>query len=82
MSFIVQRPRSFDIEQMKLVLTVAPLVARIENESMAVPMVGVWWNLRLLGFWRLESGGRFCVGAFCKNLASVATQIYEYSHLF
>jgi hypothetical protein len=40
---------------------------------------GVWWSLRLAGVWCLESGRRFCVGAFDKNLASVAVKMF--SHL-
>jgi hypothetical protein len=40
---------------------------------------GVWWSLLLAGVWSLESGGRFCVGSFDRNLASVAVKMF--SHL-
>jgi hypothetical protein len=40
---------------------------------------GVWRSLRLAGVCSLESGGRFFVGAFDRNLASVAMKIF--SHL-
>jgi hypothetical protein len=39
----------------------------------------VWRSLRLVGIWSLESGGRFCVGAFGRNLASVAVKMF-FSH--
>jgi hypothetical protein len=32
--------------------------------------------MRLAGFWSLESGGRFCVGAFGRNLASVVVKMF------
>jgi hypothetical protein len=35
----------------------------------------LWWRL----WWSLESGGRFCVGAFGRNLSSVAVKMF--SHL-
>jgi hypothetical protein len=39
-----------------------------------------WWGLAESAFGgSLESGGRFCVGAFGRNLASVAVKIF--SHL-
>jgi hypothetical protein len=34
---------------------------------------GVWWSLG-----SLESGGRFCVGAFGRNLASVAVKMFSH----
>jgi hypothetical protein len=40
---------------------------------------GVWRSLRLAEFWSLESGGCFCIGAFGRNLASVAVKVF--SHL-
>jgi hypothetical protein len=54
------------------------VVARNANETMVVPMVGsggvcVWGSL--------ESGGRFCVGAFVKNLASVAVKMFSHFNL-
>lgn len=33
---------------------------------------GVWWNLRSAGIWNLESGGRFCVGAFFPQKSGVS----------
>jgi hypothetical protein len=36
---------------------------------------GVWRSLRLTGVWSIESGGRFCVGAFGRNLASAAVKM-------
>jgi hypothetical protein len=53
---------------------VATLVARNENEAMVAPMVGSGGVCVLR-----ESGGRFCVGAFGRNLASVAVKMF--SHL-
>jgi hypothetical protein len=38
---------------------------------------GVWQSLRLVGVWSLESGGRFCVRAFDRNLASVAIKMFH-----
>jgi hypothetical protein len=40
---------------------------------------GVWRSLCLAGAWIVESGGRFCVGVFGRNLASVAVKMF--SHL-
>jgi hypothetical protein len=41
---------------------------------------GLWWGLVESAFGgSLETGGRFCVGAFGKNLASIAVKIF--SHL-
>jgi hypothetical protein len=40
---------------------------------------GVWRSVRLAGFWGLESDGRFCVGAFGRNLASVAVKMFSRS---
>jgi hypothetical protein len=40
----------------------------------------LWWGLTESAFGgNLESGGRFCVGAFDRNLASVAVKMF--SHL-
>jgi hypothetical protein len=39
---------------------------------------GVWWNLPLAGVGILESGGRFSVGAFGRNLASVAVKMFSH----
>jgi hypothetical protein len=50
---------------------VATVVARNANEAMMAPMVGPGGSL--------ESGGRFCVGAFGRNLTSVAVKMF--SHL-
>jgi hypothetical protein len=47
------------------------MVARNANEPVVAPMVGFGGSL--------ESGGRFCVGAFGSNLASVAVKMF--SHL-
>jgi hypothetical protein len=49
------------------VLTVATLVARNQNDPMVVPMVRSGGSL--------EAGGRFCVRAFGRNLASVAVKM-------
>jgi hypothetical protein len=47
----------------------------------------LWWRLR----WdlaeyafggSLESGGRFCLGAFGRNLASVAVKMYSHFNFF
>jgi hypothetical protein len=38
----------------------------------------VWWNLPMTGVWGLESGGRFLVGAFGRNLASVAVKMFPH----
>jgi hypothetical protein len=50
---------------------VATLVARNLNEAVVAPVVGSGGSL--------ESGGRFCVGAFGRNLASVVLKMF--SHL-
>jgi hypothetical protein len=55
---------------------VATVVARNENEAMVVPMA-VLAESDFGG--SPESGSRFCVGAFGRNLASVAVKIF--SHL-
>jgi hypothetical protein len=52
---------------------VETLVARNANEAMVAPMVGSAFG------GSLESSGRFCVGAFGRNLASVAVKMF--SHL-
>jgi hypothetical protein len=49
---------------------VATLVARNANETMMASMV---WSGE-----SLESGGRFCVGAFGRNLASVAVKMFPH----
>jgi hypothetical protein len=36
----------------------------------------VWQSLRSTGFWSLESGGRFSVGAFVGNVVSVAVKVF------
>jgi hypothetical protein len=41
---------------------------------------GVWRSLRLCG--SLESGGRFCVGEFGRNLAPVAVKMFSHTLLF
>jgi hypothetical protein len=38
---------------------------------------GVWWSLRLAGNRNLESGSRFCVCAFGRNLASAAVKMFS-----
>jgi hypothetical protein len=54
---------------------VATLVARNANEAMVEPMVGYG---RVCAFGRsLESGDLFCVGAFGRNLASVAVKMFS-----
>jgi hypothetical protein len=53
---------------------VATPVARNENEDMAAPMVGSGG----VCVWR-ESGGRFWVSAFGRNLALIAVEMF--SHL-
>jgi hypothetical protein len=40
---------------------------------------GVWRSVRLAKVWSLQSGDRFCIGAFGRNLASVAVKVF--SHL-
>jgi len=61
------------------ILTVATMEARNANEAIVAPMV----ECGGIGVWResgaLESGGRFCVGAFDSNLASDAVKMF--SHL-
>jgi hypothetical protein len=47
---------------------VATLVARNANEALVGSAFGGG----------LESGGRFCVGAFGRNLASVAVKMFSY----
>jgi hypothetical protein len=39
---------------------------------------GVWGSLRLAGLWSLESGGRFCIGTFYRNLASFAVKLFPH----
>jgi hypothetical protein len=56
-------------EKLNYVLTVATLVARNAKEAM-VESGGVC-------VWR-ESGGRFCVGAFGMNFASVAVKMFSH----
>jgi hypothetical protein len=56
---------------------VATLVARNANEDMVAPMVGVCRILRLAGVW--SQVVVFCVGAFDRNLTSVAVKMF--SHL-
>jgi hypothetical protein len=63
--------RSFDAEKIGI-LTVATLVARNTKR--------LWWGLAESAFGgSLESGGRFYVVAFGRNLASVAVKMF--SHL-
>jgi hypothetical protein len=39
----------------------------------------LWWSLAEFAFdGSLESGGRFCVGAFGRNLASVAVKMFAH----
>jgi hypothetical protein len=38
---------------------------------------GIWRSLRLAGVWILDSGGRFCVGPFGRNLAAVAVKMFS-----
>jgi hypothetical protein len=65
---------SCDVKKnLNYVLTVATLIARNANEAMVAPMVGSDG----VCFW-LESGGRFCVGAFGRNLASVAMKMFAH----
>jgi hypothetical protein len=54
---------------------VATLVARNANEATVAPMVGSGG----VCVWResVESGGRFCVGAFGRNLASVVVKSFS-----
>jgi hypothetical protein len=57
---------------------VATLGARNANEAVVNPTVGsgavcIW---REPGVWK--SGGRFCVGAFGRNLASVAVKMFPH----
>jgi hypothetical protein len=43
----------------------------------------LWWGLAESAFGgSLESGGRFCVGAFGRNLASVAVKMFSHSIYF
>jgi hypothetical protein len=43
----------------------------------------LWWGLAESAFGgNLESGGRFCVGAFGRNLASVAVKMFSHSIYF
>jgi hypothetical protein len=55
---------------------VATPVARNVNEALVAPMVGLAESA-FDGI--LKSGGRFCVGAFVRNLALVAVKMF--SHL-
>jgi hypothetical protein len=65
-------------EQIKLSSDVATLVARNANETVVAPV----WGLPESAFCRsVESGGRFCVGAFGRNMASVAVKICFIFHL-
>jgi hypothetical protein len=48
---------------------VATLAAKNTNEAAVAPMVGFGGSL--------ESGGRFCVGAFGGNLALVAVKVFS-----
>lgn len=54
----------------------ANLVARNSSEAMVAPMVGLWQIMRLVGLWSLESGGRFIVGMFGRNLTSIAIKMF------
>jgi hypothetical protein len=47
---------------------VATLVAGDANEAIVEPVVGFGGSL--------ESGGRFCIGAFGRNLVSVAMKMF------
>jgi hypothetical protein len=63
-------------KKLKSVLMVATLVARNANEA----MVSLWWGLAESAFGgSLESGGRFCVGAFGRNMSSVAIKMFPHS---
>jgi hypothetical protein len=45
--------------------------------------VRLWWGLAKSAFSRsLESGGRFCVGAFGRHMASVVVKVFSYSIYF
>jgi hypothetical protein len=58
-------------KKLNLVLTMATLIARNANK--------VWSDLTECTFGgSLESGGRFCVGAFGRNLASVAVKMFPH----
>jgi hypothetical protein len=47
------------------------------------PWWHLWWGLAESAFGGcLESGGRFCVGAFGRNLASVAVKMSPHFILF
>jgi hypothetical protein len=59
------------------VLPVATLEARIANKD----TVALWWGLAESAFdGGLESGGRFCVGAFGRNLAS--EEVFTFNLLY
>jgi hypothetical protein len=43
----------------------------------------LWWGLAESAFGgSVESGGRFCIGAFGRNLASVAVKMFSHLILF
>jgi hypothetical protein len=54
--------------QLMQVLTVATLVARSTNEAMVAPMAGSSFG------WSMESGGRYRVDAFNRNLVFIRTE--------
>jgi hypothetical protein len=58
-------------KKLNRVLTVATLVAR--NST------GLWWGMEESAFGgSLESGGRFCVGAFGRNLVSIVVKLFSH----
>jgi hypothetical protein len=58
------------------VLTVATLITRNPNDSNMSPVVGSA-RVCLVGVWNLESGGRSCVSALDRTLASVAVKMFS-----
>jgi hypothetical protein len=50
-------------------LTVVPVVARTEKRGDGGTCDEVHQRVLMVGMWSLESGGRYFVGAFGKNLA-------------
>jgi hypothetical protein len=71
--------RSFDAEKMKLSSDGGDSGSKKCKRGYVGAYSGVWRSLRLAEIWSLESGGRFCVGAFGRNLASLAVKMF--SHL-
>jgi hypothetical protein len=65
-------------KKLKVSLTVVILVGR-DAKSL---WWRLWWGLAESAFGgSLESGGRFCVGEFGENRASVAVNVFIFSHL-